>query len=120
MRRIIELKDNWTFIKNDEAINITLPHTFNNIDGQDGYGNYYRGKVKYEYFLNEKIDLNSEEVFLEFKGVNSSCKVFLNDILITSHDGGYSTFRANITQFLSNNPSHLIMKRWKKEKNING
>lgn len=108
MRKIIELKNNWTFIKNDESIKINLPHTYNNIDGQDGKGDYFRGKVKYEYFLEEKFDLSEEEVYLECRGVNSSCKVFLNDNLITTHDGGYSTFRANLTPFL-NQPSHLII-----------
>lgn len=100
MRRIIELKNNWTFTKSNKSETISLPHTYNNIDGQDGGGDYYRGKVKYQYLLNEIFNLDQEEIYLEFKGVNSSCKVFFNGQLITTHDGGYSTFRVNITSYI--------------------
>ena len=41
------------------------------------------------------------ELYIEFKGVNSSCEVFLNDQSLKVHHGGYSTFRVNLTEHLS-------------------
>ena len=42
----------------------------------------------------------SQQVWLQFEGVNASAKVVLNDTEVCVHDGGYSTFRANITTLL--------------------
>ena len=52
MRNILSFNDNWKFVKNagsaSEAFlapgeGITLPHTWNAVDGQDGGNDYYRG-----------------------------------------------------------------------------
>ena len=48
----MELKDNWMFVKeaenaedaaSKEGTAISLPHTWNAVDGQDGGNDYYRG-----------------------------------------------------------------------------
>ncbi len=80
---------------------VNLPHTWNNLDGQDGGGNYFRGSSVYE----KAIDLckkDSKEYYLEFKGVNSIAKVYVNGEFIVEHRGGFSTFRSNITKNLKN------------------
>ena len=46
MREIISLNENWTlsFPKGERPTEqVTLPHTWNAIDGQDGGNDYYRG-----------------------------------------------------------------------------
>ena len=69
--------DSWLFTK-DKTLSVTdweaisLPHTWNAKDGQDGGNDYYRGT------------------------------------LATHHDGGYSTFRANITGFLQEENEILV------------
>ena len=94
--------DNWKFYKEGESIDVNLPHTWNNVDGQTNK-DYYRGTCVYtKEFV--KPDLKEdEECFIEFRGVNSSSIVYLNDEKIKSHDGGYSTFRVNITSHLKEN-----------------
>ena len=47
------------------------------------------------------FDSKTQRVYLEFQGVNSSAEVELNGQKVMSHDGGYSTFRADVTEFLT-------------------
>ncbi len=102
MRRIISLNADWLFtMPGREAQRVSLPHTWNNLDGQDGGNDYWRGTCLYEKRFPAPEREENACVFLEFKGVNASCKVQLNGREVARHDGGYSTFRAEITGFLS-------------------
>ena len=105
MRKTILLMDDWFFTyKNDEKININLPHTWNNFDGQDGGNDYYRGTCLYEKTLTCPVyDKEKEVVYLQFHGVNASAKVILNGKEVAQHDGGYSTFRVEVTDILQEN-----------------
>ena len=101
MRRLINLNKNWHFCiegKYDETVDI--PHTWNAVDGQDGGNDYLRTVATYEKILKKPELSEKEVVYLQFDGVNSECQVFLNDKEIVIHEGGYSTFRVNITRDL--------------------
>lgn len=102
MRRIINCNSSWLFFgPRGEEQNINVPHTWNAVDGQDGGNDYWRGTCTYEKTLPAiSFDSAVEQVYLEFQGVNASCTVYLNDIEITDHDGGYSTFRVEIGKYL--------------------
>ena len=102
MRNSISLNPNWEFsIKDQPAIDVNIPHTWNAIDGQDGGNDYYRGTGTYEKtFAKPDFDANTQDVYLEFCGVNATATVLLNGQKVASHDGGYSTFRANVTALL--------------------
>lgn len=102
MRNSISLNQNWKFsIKDQPAIDVNIPHTWNAIDGQDGGNDYYRGIGTYEKtFAKPDFDANTQDVYLEFCGVNATVTVLLNGQKVASHDGGYSTFRANVTALL--------------------
>lgn len=99
MRRTIELSEGWLFTDLDgQQTNVSIPHTWNNIDGQDGGNDYRRGACRYEVALPQvEVDADSQEVWLEFDGVNASAQVMLDGETLGSHDGGYSTFRFNLT-----------------------
>ena len=103
MRHTIELRQPWHFTGFDgKTIEVTIPHTWNNVDGQDGGNDYKRGTCHYTHsFARPAFDADSEEVWLEFDGVNASAAVTLNGKPVCTHDGGYSTFRADITPFLA-------------------
>ncbi|MCR4674572.1 MAG: glycoside hydrolase family 2 protein [Lachnospiraceae bacterium] len=96
--RIVSLwNENWSFCKpNESAKTVTLPHTWNAEDGQ-GQADYFRGCCSYEKKFTKPEFTEEQEVYVEFRGVNSSAKVFLNDKELACHDGGYSTFRVNLT-----------------------
>jgi len=101
MRTIHNLNKNWTFIYHDgtrQAVNI--PHTWNNLDGQDGGNDYFRGTCTYETTFLAPAFGARERVYLQFDGVNSSAKVILNGVEVMTHDGGYSTFRREVTELL--------------------
>ena len=102
MRQIKKLMENWTF-SDREGIKsqVTLPHTWNNIDGQDGGNDYFRGCCSYETeFEKPGFSEQTQCVYLEFAGVNASAEVILNGKTAARHDGGYSTFRVDITGYL--------------------
>ena len=102
LRRKIKLNQGWIFTGpsgREEAVN--LPHTWNAKDGQDGGNDYYRGTCHYRTeFAEPEFDREREVVYLEFRGVNATADVELNGRKVMHHDGGYSTFRKDITEFL--------------------
>ncbi len=107
MRKIINVNEGWNFYKNSTDINakengvlVNLPHTWNATDGQDGGNDYFRGSCVYSKIFN-KADLpEGELVYLEITGANSSADVYLNGEKLAHHDGGYSTWRVNLTDGL--------------------
>ena len=102
MRKEWLLNENWQFTGPDRSVvTVDLPHTWNAADGQDGGNDYWRGTCTYEKsFPCPEFDRQTQRVYLEFRGVNASARVVLNDQEIMTHDGGYSTFRKDITPFL--------------------
>lgn len=99
MRQVIVFNENWTFTKPGNApIPVRLPHTWNAQDGQDGGNDYWRGTAVYEkeFFRPDWFG----EIVLEFAGAAMSADVFVNGAQLAHHDGGYSTFRVNITNAL--------------------
>ena len=109
MRVIYNFNTKWAFSKEATAVPaampdrwywVTLPHTWNDIDGQDGGNDLYRGTAYYAKEL-EKNDLpKADQYYLEFQGANSSATVYVNGKKVAHHDGGYSTWRVNITDVL--------------------
>ena len=108
MRSYRLLNDSWSFIGPDQTTqNIDLPHTWNAVDGQDGGNDYWRGTCTYEKrFSCPDFDRESQRIYLEFCGVNASAEVTLNGSPVTTHHGGYSTFRTDITDLLQ--PENLL------------
>ena len=109
MRTVYNLNAKWAFTKMATEVPaelprqwdwVNLPHTWNAIDGQDGGNDYYRGTCWYAKSL-DKLDLpEADRYYLEINGANSSADVYLNGQLLAHHDGGYSTWRVEITQHL--------------------
>lgn len=101
-RAYISLNGEWTFHgPNGSVEQVNIPHTWNGKDGQDGGNDYWRGTCTYEKnFRQPEFDSEKQRVYLEFQGVNSTADVEINGNLAVHHDGGYSTFRADITEML--------------------
>ncbi len=117
MRQVINFNTKWAFSKEATEVPavmperwywVNLPHTWNDIDGQDGGNDLYRGTAYYAKSL-EKIDLpEAAQYYLEFRGANASATVYLNGKKLASHDGGYSTWRVNITDALENSNLFVV------------
>lgn len=110
MRSTTKLMKNWQFTGPDgKTTAVDLPHTWNNIDGQDGGNDYWRGICIYKTrFAAPAFDKNTQQVWLQFEGVNASAKVTLNGVEVTRHDGGYSTFRADVTALLADSNELIV------------
>lgn len=120
MSRKVNWNEAWLFtkdaalVKENTAVNtgdwekINLPHTWNGKDGQDGGNDYYRNTCYYTKRLDKALYEGSDEVYIEFEGANSSADVYVNGSLAVHHDGGYSTFRANITELLTDDTEIVV------------
>ena len=110
MRTVINLNRKWAFSKAATAVPtaidnkwdfVNLPHTWNAIDGQDGGNDYYRGTCYYAKQLNKSELPAGERYFLELRGANSSADVYMDGKHLAHHDGGYSTWRVDVTDHLA-------------------
>ena len=109
MRQIINFNRKWAFTKMADAVPetmpgqwdiVNLPHSWNAIDGQDGDNDFYRGTCYYaKQFMKASLP-TADRYYLEIKGANSSADVYVNGKNLAHHDGGYSTWRVDITDAL--------------------
>ena len=109
MRTIINLNKKWAFRKGVDTAPaevpavwdfVNLPHTWNALDGQDGGGDYWRGTACYVKKL-DKLDLpEADRYYLEINGAASSADVVFNGKHLAHHDGGFSTWRVDLTKEL--------------------
>ena len=111
MRTTLNINQGWAFLKDmahvpaaipEAAEAVNLPHCWNAIDGQDGGADYFRGKCCYFKQLSDLPE--AEKYYLEVRGANSSADVYLDGRHLAHHDGGYSTWRVDISE----NPTGLI------------
>ena len=103
MREYLLINDGWQFTYHDGTTKVVdIPHTWNNLDGQDGGNDYYRGTCTYrKQFACPEFNAEKQRVYLQFAGVNASARVVLNGQTVMTHDGGYSSFRADVTEVLT-------------------
>ena len=104
MRNTIVLEKDWTFYKNPQSESgeaVTLPHTWNAVDGQDGGNDYYRGTCKYvRHFAKPELEKGGR-AYLEFNGAAMTADVVVNGTKLFHHEGGFSTFRVDVTEQLT-------------------
>ena len=87
---------------------LDLPHTWNGEDGQDGGNDYHRGTCYYVKNM-KREEFGSEPItYIEFNGANSSAWLYVNGKEAGHHDGGYSTWRVNVTDLLSDDNEIVV------------
>lgn len=119
MRRRIGLNDNWRFIRaNEEQAErelyddahwsiVHIPHTWNAIDGANGY-EYYQGACWYRKTFDVEPSYKGSRLFIEFNGSNSITDVYVNGQHTGQHKGGYSTFRFDITDAVKYGAKNIL------------
>ena len=108
MREILNMNSSWLFNKTVDVPeklpsgweSVTLPHTWNAVDGQDGANDYWRGTAMYSKSFRAPENMQNRVAFLEFLGAAMTADVYLNGKHIAHHEGGYSAFRVEITEYL--------------------
>ena len=110
---IIDINQDWRFIRSDVAngqmrtLNdggwerISLPHSWNALDGQDGGSNYYRGVGWYRYSVTLPDSLMGKVIYLDCGAANQQTTIYVNGFEIRTHTGGYARFVTDITRRLS-------------------
>ena len=82
----------------EEFTPVTLPHTWNNLDGQDGGNDYWRGHAVYQIDLPTPTE--GKRQYIQFEGANHVAAVRCNETALGVHRGGFSTFRYELTSYL--------------------
>lgn len=112
MNNKISLNKGWLFSKEipgcGQAEPVDIPHCWNSVDGQDGGNDYYRGTCYYTKKISRSDLPAGDRVYLEFRGTNSSATLTVNGRELARHDGGYSTWRADITDVLTEENEILV------------
>ena len=115
MKHIVPINEGWAFVKGCEtapaaiptgAARVDLPHCWNALDGQDGGSDYWRGPCCYLKTIEKPAGKN---VYVEVEAASSVGKIIVNGVEKASHKGGYSLFRANVTDALHDGENLLAI-----------
>ena len=110
-RRIVALDAGWRFDRGDvyDALRpdfddakwsaVTLPHSYNGADGDDG-GGYYRGPAWYRRSVEIARPADGRRRFLQFDGAALAADLWVNGRHVGRHEGGHAAFRFDITDML--------------------
>ena len=113
MREIISLNENWTlsFPKGDHATEqVNLPHTWNAVDGNDGNGSYLRTTGVYtRTFTAPKQPREGGRTYMEVLAAALNSTVKVNGQVATTHEGGFSIFRADVTDLCHEGENELTI-----------
>jgi beta-galactosidase len=113
----------WKFIRRDATLTdpvagwgtVTLPHTWNAIDGEGGRkahpeypDGYYRGPGWYQRTIDAAPSWKGKRVFIRFEAAASVAQVYLNGKLLGEHRGAFTAFCFELTPDLClNAPNDL-------------
>ena len=100
-RQTLDLNDRWQFhLAGQPERAVTLPHTWNNLDGQDGGNNYHRGPAEYVRHLPYDPAWAGRRVYLRVGAANIDATVTVNGKPAGSHKGGFAAFCFDVTDLL--------------------
>lgn len=98
--KIININDNWLFIKDKNVSEtVILPHCFNGIDGQSGNG-MFKGECCYKKSLYISEEELKKFIYLEIGAASLVSKVYVNGELAGESSCGFSMYRVLLTPFL--------------------
>ncbi len=120
-RETRELMTGWRFIRQDAPFDartdsweaVSLPHTWNAFDGQDGPtpgavkrpddrgSDYFRGVGWYSRSLEIPASWKGRRVFVLFEAVSQIAQVYLNGHLLGEHRGAFTAFCLELTADLN-------------------
>jgi beta-galactosidase len=123
-RVAVDLKADWKFVRQDVANaeqpdfddsawqSVTLPHTWNNLDGEDGGNNYYRGPGWYRRHVALGPQERGKSLFLRFDAAGSAARVFVNGKPAgPEHKGMFSAFCYDVTPLMNFQGDNVIAVR---------
>jgi beta-galactosidase len=122
-RTQVDLNSGWRFRRDDrpEAQSVafddaawtpvSVPHTWNAIDGQDGGADYHRGAGWYRRHYTPPPDWAGKRLLLQFDGANTVTDVWVNGTHLGQHRGGYARFRFDATAAFTPGADNVVAVR---------
>ncbi|NSL87327.1 beta-galactosidase [Chitinophaga sp. Mgbs1] len=117
-RKILPFNDGWSFRKGPLTADrnltdtsweqVTVPHTWNNKDMQEGK-NFYAGEACYRKTFTVDPQLKGKRLFLRFEGVGSVAGLYVNNRFIGEHKGSYAAFCYEITHSVKYGEANTIV-----------
>src|ERR1035437_9484382 len=116
----INMNSGWRFIRQDVSnaqvagfddsawTDLDLPHTWNNLDGQSGVKDYYRGIGWYRRHCKVADSYSRRHFFLQFDGAFCVADVYVNGNHLGGHEGGFAAFVFDITPCLNVGGDNII------------
>jgi len=101
--------DTWTYGGNT----ITTPYSVNAIDGHSS--NYARGTFNFETDVNLR---SPQPTYLWFQHADQSASIYVDDILVEKHWGGYNAFFVDITDHVHKGTNHIKVALKNNEGNV--
>jgi len=98
-----------TFVKTfPKSVKVNIPHTnielpFNNFNEKD-----YQFISSYQKIFEIK-KVKNKRYTLHFEGVMAYAEVYVNNELVVSHKGGYTPFKAEITELIKNGENKIFV-----------
>ena len=120
LRSEIGIDHQWKFIRQDVAgaeaagfddsgwQTVNLPHTWNNMDGEDGGNDYYRGPAWYRRHLLVDRKHAGNSLFLKFDGAATVADVFVNGQPAGTHRGNFGAFCFDVTSLMRVGQDNII------------
>jgi beta-galactosidase len=114
------LENGWRFLRQDapgaqtNAFDdsawsvVSVPHTWNNLDGQEGGTNCYRGIGWYRTHCTVDQALPGRRFFLKFDGAFSVTDVYVNGNHLGEHQGGFAAFVFDVTRYLKSGADNVV------------
>ncbi|WP_158264548.1 glycoside hydrolase family 2 protein [Photobacterium rosenbergii] len=121
MSKRVSLNSDWHFTKQPLALNdvqglnieqlepVQIPHCWNAVDGQTGGDNYHRGLCWYKKTIEIDAIEAGKSYYLEVGAANSVANAYLNGEHLGEHRGGYSRFRFDVTNLLTEGSNELVI-----------
>ena len=110
-QRIVQpLNQGWRFtlsaaetvdaVPDEKWKDVTLPHTWNAKDGQNGGDDYHRGTGIYRRQLVLDERYQGKHVYLHIDGATIATTVYVNNKLAGQHKGSYGAFRFDVSKLV--------------------
>ncbi|GAA3294342.1 hypothetical protein GCM10020295_18630 [Streptomyces cinereospinus] len=113
VRTRLNLNSGWRFYKGDvtgahapayddgDWDSLSVPHSWNALDGANGGNNYYRGVGWYRKHVTVPATLSGKKCSSSSsRGANQVADVWVDGVHLGRHRGGYSRFRFGVTDVL--------------------
>lgn len=113
LRQQVSLNAGWRFNAGDvpgaQAVgfddsawsSVSVPHTWNGRDAQDGGSNYRRGVGWYRRHYTPPASFAGRRLWLDFAGASLVTDVWVNGVHLGQHRGGFARFRFDATSALT-------------------